>query len=325
MGGLMLAASAGGHLDLLRAVAPAVDPRRRAVWVTSRTSRGQALRASGEDVELVPEYGRDPRALLVNLARAAAILARRRPRLVVTSGAGVVVPLCLLARLTGARLVHVETMARVTSPSATGRLLSRLASRTIVQWPELVPALPRATVCEPALLDSIPEGERAQGNGTFVAVGTHAQGFPRLLEIVARAVQAGVLPRPVVAQTGPSSAASPLVETVPFIGADELRRRLSSARVVVCHAGAGIIAGALAAGHTPIVAPRRAKLGEHVDDHQRQLAGRLADGGLVVEVDDGIGPEHVAAATRPLRLPARWRSGPAIAEVLRHEVTRAGA
>lgn len=320
----MLAASAGGHLDLLRAVVPAIDPGRRAVWVTSRSSRGEALRAGREDVELVPEYGRDPRGLAANLARAAAIIARRRPRLVVTSGAGVVVPLCLLARLAGARLVHVETMARVTSPSATGRLLSRLASRTIVQWPELADALPHATVCEPALLDSIPQGERAGGHGTFVAVGTHAQGFPRLLEIVGRALATGVLPRPVVAQTGPATPASSAIEALPYIAADELRRRLSSARVVVCHAGAGIIASALAAGRTPIVAPRLARLGEHVDDHQRQLAGRLADRGLVVQVGDGIGPEHVAAATRPLALPTPGRSRPAIAEVLIEEVARAG-
>lgn len=320
----MLAASAGGHLDLLRAVVPAIDPGRRAVWVTSRSSRGEALRAGREDVELVPEYGRDPRGLAANLARAAAIIARRRPRLVVTSGAGVVVPLCLLARLAGARLVHVETMARVTSPSATGRLLSRLASRTIVQWPELADALPHATVCEPALLDSIPQGERAGGHGTFVAVGTHAQGFPRLLEIVGRALATGVVPRPVVAQTGPATPASSAIEALPYIAADELRRRLSSARVVVCHAGAGIIASALAAGRTPIVAPRLARLGEHVDDHQRQLAGRLADRGLVVQVGDGIGPEHVAAATRPLALPTPGRSRPAIAEVLIEEVARAG-
>ena len=53
------------------------------------------------------------------LSPQARVVATRRPRTVVTSGAGVVAPFCLFARLAGARLVFVETMARVTSPSLT--------------------------------------------------------------------------------------------------------------------------------------------------------------------------------------------------------------
>jgi len=38
---------------------------------------------------------------------------------------------------------------------------------------------------------------------------------------------------------------------------------------------------ALKLGHTPVVIPRLAQLGEHVDDHQLDIATRFAERGLV--------------------------------------------
>lgn len=321
---LLLAASAGGHLDLLLALAHEVVAGRDAVWITSDTSRGQALRATMPGVQLVPEYGRDLRAGARNVWRAARIIARHRPRTVVTSGAGLTVPLVVMARLTGSRVLYVETMARVSSPSKTARLLSRLADRVMVQWPELAQVLPHAIVCRPLLLENIPEGDRAAGAGTFVAVGTHEQGFGRLLDIVERAAADGIVPAPVFVQAGPSQRGSDYVEMVPYLSAQELQERMGAARVIVCHGGAGIISSALSAGRTPIVIPRRADLSEHVDDHQYQLARKLADWNAVVTVETAITRDDTARATAPLILPAELRSGVSIAEVLAWEIGAAG-
>src|SRR3954447_834851 len=121
-----LASAAGGHLYLLirNRAAFAGHPL---VWVTQPSARADALRAEGEHVELLPPHDRRVgRAAIVNLARSLWIVLRDRPRLVVTSGSGHVVPFCLLARLLGARLVFIETAARVRAPSMTGRILSRI-------------------------------------------------------------------------------------------------------------------------------------------------------------------------------------------------------
>ena len=322
---LLFAASAGGHLDLLLALAPEVLGDRQALWVTSDSSRGEALRASMSHVELVPEYGRNLRALAANIASAARVIARHRPRTVVTSGAGLIVPLVLFARLTGSRVLYVETMARVSSPSKTGQLLSRLASRVLVQWPELAAKLPRATVCRPVLLDEVPEGVRAEGEGTFVAVGTHEQEFGRMLEIVEEAAANDVLPRPIFAQAGPGERPSDHVEMVEFISAEDLQERINNARVIVSHGGAGIISSALSAGRTPIVVPRRAEFDEHVDDHQYQLARKLQGLNAVVKIETDITSEDVAQAVAPLELPDELHDGVSIAEVLAQETERPGA
>lgn len=313
----VFAASAGGHLDLLRAIAPDVVASHEPVWVTSQTPRGERLRRDAEEVELLPEYGRSPAGAIRNVLAAARVVLRRRPRTVVTSGAGVVAPFCLLARLTGARLLYVETMARVSTPSMTARLLSRVASRVVVQWPELASELPRAEVCRPTLLENVAEGPRTSGTGTFVAVGTHAQPYDRLLEIVHGAVQEGKLPGPVRAQVGPAAWSADGAEVAQYLGSEELEAALREATVVVCHGGAGIISSALAAGRRPIVVPRRAALGEHVDDHQYQLTRKLAEWDLVVPVEERITAADVEDAQRPVELPGEIRERPSAADVLR--------
>ena len=312
------AASAGGHLDLLRVLAPQVLDGAEPVWVTSRTPRGEALRADASHVELLPEFGRSPLRAPANLYAAARLVRKHRPRLVVSSGAGVVAPFCLLARLFGARLVYVETMARVSSPSRTARLLSKFAVRVVVQWPELAPALPRAVVCRPTLLENLRDGEgQDAGSGTFVAVGTHRQPYDRLLGIVTRGVEEGLLPGPVRAQAGPARWQVPGAQVRPHLSRDELEAAVRSAAVVVCHGGAGIISSALAAGRRPIVVPRRATLGEHVDDHQYQLTRKLADWGLAVVVEDRLTAADVEAARAPIRVPPALTERPTVAQALR--------
>jgi UDP-N-acetylglucosamine:LPS N-acetylglucosamine transferase len=314
------AASAGGHLDLLRVLAPQVLDASEPVWVTSRTPRGEALRATAGQVELLPEFGRNPLRALANVYAAARLVLRRRPRTVVSSGAGVVAPFCLLARLAGARLVYIETMARVSGPSKTARLLSRFAARVVVQWPELAPALPRAVVCRPTLLENLVDREAPDGSGTFVAVGTHRQPYARLLGIVTRGIEDNLLPEPVRAQVGPARWSAPDAEASPHLSREELESAVRRAAVVVCHGGAGIISSALAAGRRPIVVPRRAALGEHVDDHQYQLTRKLADWGLVVVAEDRLTTADVQAARAPLSVPPELSERPTAAEVLRREL-----
>ncbi|GAA5023168.1 glycosyltransferase [Actinopolymorpha pittospori] len=63
---------------------------------------------------------------------------------------------------------------------------------------------------------------------------------------------------------------------------DQLGSWMDDAGILVCHAGPSTILEARRRGHLPIVVPRRALWGEHVDDHQERFAGRLAQSGHVL-------------------------------------------
>jgi UDP-N-acetylglucosamine transferase subunit ALG13 len=166
-------------------------------------------------------------------------------------------------------------------------------SVVLVQWPEMLRVYPRSRVCRPALLDEVVEAPPGgpSGRGTFIAVGTHIDQFDRMLAAVDDAVGHGVLPRPAIAQTGVCAYRPRNLEARAWMLPEEMDEATEQAVYVVCHAVSGMIARALHAGRTPLVMPRRRRFGEHVDDHQVQLAdpvddeidsGRLAEFGLVI-------------------------------------------
>ena len=54
------------------------------------------------------------------------------------------VPLCLLCKLLGKKLVFIESYAKVNTPTLTGKLLYPFADRFYVQWEELLEFYPKA-------------------------------------------------------------------------------------------------------------------------------------------------------------------------------------
>jgi len=309
-----LVASLGGHLELLEELARALEAY-ELVWVTSAGAKAEALARSGQAVRLVPRLDRSsltPRTV----GRIARLAWHERPRLVITSGAGLAVPFCAAARARGARAVFVETMARVTSGSATGRLLSRFSDEMVVQWPELTAVYPGATVCRPALLEQVAAVGGRDGTGTFVTFGSHDQPFERLMAATRRAVEEGRLPGPVFIQSGhtPVDPQDHGIESVPYMPPEAFRAKVSEAEVVITHGGAGAISTALRAGKRPIVMRRRAEYGEHVDDHQDEIVSKLAALGLIVPADHEIAADVVRRTGEAATTPSEILRYPAVAE-----------
>jgi len=120
---------------------------------------------------------------------------------------------------------------------------------------------------------------------TFVAVGNATQSFPRLLDGVARI--ASQLPQPVFVQYGAYYGFfCPACDAAAFISMDEFDRRVTEASLLIMHAGAGSIIHAMRSGKVPVVMPRKAALGEHVDDHQAELAHELHRLGSLVACEE---------------------------------------
>jgi len=119
----------------------------------------------------------------------------------------------------------------------------------------------------------------------LVTVGTNEARFDRLLHTV----QDLELTEELIVQYGscnlrPSPAT--LHQELPY---QDLVDLISAARVVVAHAGAGIVLTALANGKRPIVLPRLKQYGEAVDDHQLHFGRKLAARGLLTVIEDGDG------------------------------------
>jgi UDP-N-acetylglucosamine transferase subunit ALG13 len=92
---------------------------------------------------------------------------------------------------------------------------------------------------------------------------------------------------PVLAQCGESRRSLRHIETVAHLSQTEFRARLRAAKLIVAHAGMGTILSASELGKPVILMPRRAKFGEHRNDHQQDTAVEMARLSNVTVVQDG--------------------------------------
>jgi hypothetical protein len=140
--------SPGGHLaELERATEGIVFANRFDVTFAG----GRPPSVPAQRTYLVCHPRRSLWRTLRNLARSLAIALRERPQLVVSTGADVAVPICIVARLLGARLIFIETAGEL-APTLAGRLVYPFADLFIVQWPEKLQAFPRAVLASGPLL-----------------------------------------------------------------------------------------------------------------------------------------------------------------------------
>lgn len=117
----------------------------------------------------------------------------------------------------------------------------------------------------------------------FVSTGTQFP-FDRLLEMVDNI--AGNLGEEVVAQAMPDKYVPRHIKQLDLIPAKEFEDYVKRSRVIVAHAGMGIIITAMRLGKPILVLPRLARLGEHRNDHQISTANHLEQMGYVTVIKD---------------------------------------
>jgi len=96
-------------------------------------------------IRAIPNIVRhNPISWIVGAVLSAYAVLVERPDVVISTGAGIVVFFCVFAKLLGAKLIFIESMARVERPTLTARLLYPFSDLFIVQWPDLLKYFPRA-------------------------------------------------------------------------------------------------------------------------------------------------------------------------------------
>lgn len=118
----------------------------------------------------------------------------------------------------------------------------------------------------------------------FCTVGTQAP-FDRLIKIVDEI--AAEIDEEIVAQVYRTNYVPKNIKTVDFLSPDEFNRYLSSARLIVAHAGMGSIISAMHHRKPIVVFPRIAKLGEHRNEHQMATAKKMEELGYVYVAYEG--------------------------------------
>lgn len=133
-------------------------------------------------------------------------------------------------------------------------------------------------------------------------LGTDHHPFTRLLQWMdAWRREAGGSVRVLVQHGFTEPLADTALEQVDFVGHDELAALLADTRAVVCHGGPGTIFDCRRGGLVPVILPRSAEHGEHVDNHQVLFTGRLSTAGLIerVQTEEELRAALTEALGRP--------------------------
>ncbi|WP_321422017.1 PssE/Cps14G family polysaccharide biosynthesis glycosyltransferase [uncultured Methanobacterium sp.] len=118
----------------------------------------------------------------------------------------------------------------------------------------------------------------------FVTVGTHNQGFERLIKKMDEI--AGKIDEEVVIQIGFTEFKPVNAQWFKFKDIDDIKECYKNATVIVAHAGAGTLLDSLYFKKSVVAVPRRKKYGEHIDDQQLELTEALEKSGKVLAVYD---------------------------------------
>jgi UDP-N-acetylglucosamine--N-acetylmuramyl-(pentapeptide) pyrophosphoryl-undecaprenol N-acetylglucosamine transferase len=278
----LFVANGGGHLkELIHLSQRLPFPIDESLWVTFDSPQSRSL-LRGQEVRYVRYSSpRDGWATLVNFMAAIRILRRDRFDVAVSTGATVAVSFLPLARLLGTPSHYVESATRSDGPSLTGRLLrwapgvqlyTQHASWAGGRW--------RFAGSVFDQFESTTEPDRAAIERVVVTVGaSETYSFERLIRALLPLVPPGA---DILWQTGCADVEGLGIDARRQVPALELEAAMRDADLVISHAGVGSALSALESGRRPVLVPRERSFGEHVDDHQFQIAEDLGVRNLAV-------------------------------------------
>lgn len=140
---IAIACSTGGHMVQVKQLA-VVYEKYEHFYFTFAGGVADELRKDKKVYAIPNIVRRNPLSWLVGAFLSLRIAFKERPDVVITTGAGIVVFFCIFAKLFGAKLIFLESMARVESPTLTARILYPFADLFLVQWPGLQKFFPKA-------------------------------------------------------------------------------------------------------------------------------------------------------------------------------------
>ncbi|NOU65212.1 polysaccharide biosynthesis protein [Paenibacillus sp. LMG 31461] len=144
---ICLASSTGGHLGELKKIIPAVAEHNYFI-ITEQSEMSRNLK-NQERVYFLAQQERKNLLLIIhlflNLLMSMYILVKERPKVIITTGAGAVLGLCLLGKMFGSKIVYIESFAKVYTSSVTGRFIYKIADQFYIQWEQLRDVYPEGT------------------------------------------------------------------------------------------------------------------------------------------------------------------------------------
>lgn len=142
---ICFAASSGGHYEQLMMLKPLMD-KYDSFILTEKTLYDSAEK--NEKTYYLKQVNRREFLFIIrmleNLFLSLGIFAKEKPDIVICTGVLAMIPMCIIAKLCGKKLIYIESFAKVTSATETGKLMYYVADQFYVQWEPMLKIFPKA-------------------------------------------------------------------------------------------------------------------------------------------------------------------------------------
>lgn len=142
---ICFAASSGGHYEQLLMLRPLMDK-----YDSFILAEKTLYDAAPKNIKTfyLKQVNRKEKSFLprmvCNLFSSLKIYFKEKPNIVICTGVLAMIPMCLIVKFMGGKLIYIESFAKVTSPTQTGKLLYKFADRFYVQWESMLEIYPEA-------------------------------------------------------------------------------------------------------------------------------------------------------------------------------------
>lgn len=138
-------ASTGGHFEQIIVLKPLMDIYDSFV-VTERTT--YSVSEGKEKIYYLKQVNRREKScifkMMINSIKTLKIFIRERPDVVISTGALVCIPMCIISKIFKKKMIFIESFANIKCQTLTGKFLYRFADQFYVQWEDMIKLYPKA-------------------------------------------------------------------------------------------------------------------------------------------------------------------------------------
>ena len=282
--------AAGGHLEQALRRVYQLEIDKNVSFFVPRNSQSESKLQNIQHSYISNVRSRDLKGLIKALLQLSALIRKKKFDFVLSTGAGVAIACRLVCKFKGIEFIYIESIARQFSPSMTGKILQAMRTKNLFSESKKFDSTKWRSI------DSL-FSEYYQNNNSisennlhslkiFVTLGTvHQYEFPRIIELVNSII------RPddqLVWQIGNLKDMNLQGEVFKELTHLDFVTYLNVSDVVISHAGVGSVLSILDSGKFPILIPRLAEHGEHIDNHQLEIASVVSNLNLCTVITDKL-------------------------------------
>lgn len=229
----------------------------------------------GNNIIFLKDASKGTFFLLMNFIQSLYFFLKYKPDKIISFGAGVSVPMMLLAKIFNKYVFHHELICQVNNLSKTGKFAKHFKIKIIFYNKSLFDKidLKKSEYIDYfSCINFHKQNKNLNLIKIFIVFGTAPEQFHTLKSLIGLLFSNKCNNYKIFIQSGYTNLNLSNNYHSNFLNYNEFNKHIKNSDIIIAHAGSGIVQSSLENGKIPIIIPRMVSLGEHTDPSQEIFA-----------------------------------------------------